>query len=562
MTTTNQPPRRRPRRRALAAVGALLALALPLTGCSTSGSASDAAASTASTPVDGGTLYWGIETKLQTVNPHRNGQDKATPILRNVFDSYVYRNEDGTYEPWLASAYDLSPDGKTVTLTLRQGVTFSDGQPLTAQAVVANFDKIRSTGYLTSIPGGLRFLTSYAADGDTKVTFHLSQADSLFLLYLSTPAASPLSPKSLQLAQSVLESGGPEVAGIGPFTIKSFTPNSELTLAKRADYAWAPASVAKGQAAAHLDTVVYRTFAEGSTRTGSLQQQQVQIASDIQPLDVSVFKDSKDFTYERSAVSGLPYSLYFNVSKAPLDDARVRQAFVQGFDRSAILNSIYAGAFDQAQAPVSVKGPYADSTSLAHYTTDIAAANKLLDDAGWTTRNADGIRTKDGKTLTVRAVSGAPFVRESRDQLNIAIGAALKQNVGIDYQFQIEDLGTESDRAKANDYEVFDNSYGGADPAVGLDLLYSSDPQRGLIARGRFNDATVDRLLDAGRFSNDLTARKATYQQLQTYVTDKYYVLPLYQTQDNLAAVSKVHDITIDGATGQPFGAYKIWLQP
>lgn len=49
-----------------------------------------------------GTLYWGIETKLQTVNPHRNGQDKAGPILRNAFDSYLYRTESGEYQPWLA----------------------------------------------------------------------------------------------------------------------------------------------------------------------------------------------------------------------------------------------------------------------------------------------------------------------------------------------------------------------------------------------------------------------------------------------------------------------------
>ena len=188
--------------------------------------------------------------------------------------------------------------------------------------------------------------------------------------------------------------------------------------------------------------------------------------------------------------------------------------------------------------------------------------NALLDSAGWTARDADGVRVKDGTKLTVRAVSGAPYVRESRDQLNIAISAALKQNVGIDYQFQIEDSGTETERAAANDYEVFDNSYGGADVASALDILYSSDPTRGFIARGRYDDAQLDKLLDEGRFTTDATARAATYRQLQKLVTEKFYVLPLYQTQDNLAAISQVQGITIDGATGQPFGAYTIWLRP
>ncbi|MFZ2750913.1 MAG: ABC transporter substrate-binding protein, partial [Propioniciclava sp.] len=507
------------------------------------------------------TLYWGIETKLQTVNPHRNGQDKAGPILRNAFDSYLYRTESGEYQPWLASSYSLGNDGKQVTLVLRDGVTFSDGAPLNADAVIANFDKVKSTGYLTSSPAGLRFVDSYEKTADNTVTFNLSQPDSLFLLYLSSQTSSPLSPATLEKPQTVLESGGPELAGIGPFTISSFTPNTELTFTKRADYAWAPEAIASGQSAAYLDQVVYRTLAEGATRTGALQQGQVQIASDIQPLDVSVFSDSADFTYERSPVSGTPYAYYLNVSKAPLDDVRVREAFIKGIDLKPILTSIYNNTFDQASAPISVRGPFADPTSLDGYATDVDAANKLLDEAGWTGRNADGIRTKDGQTLTIRVISAAPFVRESRDQLAVAIGAALKQSLGIDYQYKVVDLGTSQQSMKDNDFEIFDNSYGGADPASGLDILYSSDPTRGFIAYGNYNDPKVDELLDQGRFSTDLAARKTTYNEFQQYVTSKFYVLPLYQTQDNLATTKKVHGVTIDGASGQPFGAYKIWLE-
>ena len=560
MNTHASPTRRGVRRWRIAAAAALSILTLAATGCAATTPAAGPSTS-ASEPVAGGTLYWGIETKLQTVNPHRNGQDKAGPILRNAFDSYLYRTESGEYQPWLASSYSLGNDGKQVTLVLRDGVTFSDGAPLNADAVIANFDKVKSTGYLTSSPPGLRFVDSYETTADNTVTFNLSQPDSLFLLYLSSQTSSPLSPATLEKPQTVLESGGPELAGIGPFTISSFTPNTELTFTKRADYAWAPEAIASGQSAAYLDQVVYRTLAEGATRTGALQQGQVQIASDIQPLDVSVFSDSADFTYERSPVSGTPYAYYLNVSKAPLDDVRVREAFIKGIDLKPILTSIYNNTFDQASAPISVRGPFADPTSLDGYATDVDAANKLLDEAGWTGRNADGIRTKDGQTLTIRVISAAPFVRESRDQLAVAIGAALKQSVGIDYQYKVVDLGTSQQSMKDNDFEIFDNSYGGADPASGLDILYSSDPTRGFIAYGNYNDPKVDELLDQGRFSTDLAARKTTYNEFQQYVTSKFYVLPLYQTQDNLATTKKVHGVTIDGASGQPFGAYKIWLE-
>lgn len=562
---------RRSRRRPTALAAGLLAVALIVTACGSDGDSTSDPTSTptdtstdapAGEPREGGDLVWAIETSLTTINPHRNGQDKATPILRNLYSTYLYRDGDGTYHPWLAESFDESDDGTTVVINLREGVTFSDGEALDADAVVANFDKINTEGYLTSSPGGLKFVDNYEKTGDLQVTFTLSQPDILFLIYLSSNSSAPLSPASLEVAQDVLEVGGPQVHGVGPFTVDTFTQNTELKLVKRADYAWGPEAISGDQTAAYLDSVTYRTLPEGATRTGALEQRQVQISSDIQPLDVSVFEDDPAFTYQRHHVSGLPYSLYFNVSKAPLDDIRVRQAFTKGVDIDAIVNSIYQGAFDRARLPISVVGPFADASLNDVLDTDIDEANRLLDEAGWTERNSDGIRVKDGETLTIRAVSGAPFVRESRDQLNIAIGAALRQNVGIDYQFQIEDLGTESERSAANDYEVFDNSYGGPDPVAGLDLLYySSDPARGYIARGRFNDSTLEKFIDDARFTTDQQVRAAAYNELQKYVlADQSYVLPLYQTQDNLAWTDSVNGVTIDPSNGQPFGAYTIWL--
>lgn len=539
----------------------LVAATLLVAGCSTQQSSATAPSASA-TPVSGGSLVWGIETALSTVNPQINGQDKARPILRNAFDSYLYRAADGTYQPWLAESYEQSTDGLTLTLHLRKGVTYSDGEPFDAASVVKNFDKITSGTYLSSPASALRFVTGYKAVDDSTVQFTLSKPDNYFLLWLSTVNSTPLSPKSLDLPQDALAAGGTQVSGIGPFTITSYTLGNEIVFTRRDDYAWAPDAIAHGQKAAYLQTVTYRTLKEGSTRTGALQQGQVDIASDIQPLDVSTFQDNPSFTYVRNLVSGTPYSLYLNVSKAPFDDVRVRQAFAEGADIDAIVKSIYQGTYNRAWAPITSVGPFQDTSLTGWLKYDVDDANKLLDEAGWTARNSDGIRVKDGQTLTLRAVAGSQFVRESRDQLNIAIGAALKQNVGIDYEYQPVDNATEFARAGANDYEVFDNSYGLADPLVGLDLLYySSDKTRGFIARGKYNDPTLEGYVDAGRFTSDLQARKDAYTKLQQYVTSKYYVVPLVDTQDTYAySTAKVHGVSIDTATGQPYGAYTVWV--
>jgi peptide/nickel transport system substrate-binding protein len=308
--------------------------------------------------------------------------------------------------------------------------------------------------------------------------------------------------------------------------------------------------------------VTYRVLKEGSTRTGALQQGQIDVASDIQPLDVPLFRDDPAFQYARFPVGGTVYTYYLNVSKAPFDDIRVREAFVLGADYPAILESIFQGTYDRAWAPLSVVGPFADPALEGWAKVDIDRANQLLDEAGWTERDAEGYRTKDGERLVVRDPTGAPFVRENRDTVAVAIGAALKQNIGLEFRYEPLDTGTESERADANELELFDNSYGGADPVTGIDLLYyTSDPSRGFLGRGHYDDAELEALIDEGRFTTDLATRKAAYLKLQEIVTSQFYVLPLIQTQDTYAARANVQGFTHDGGTGQLLGATTVWIE-
>ncbi|MDR1263983.1 MAG: ABC transporter substrate-binding protein [Propionibacteriaceae bacterium] len=561
-------PRRPGRVAAWALTGALAASALTACSGQTLAISDDPSAETgasAGQPVEGGELVWGIETDITTVNPHRNGQDKATAVLRNAFSPLLYRNGDGQFEPWIAAGVDISEDELTYQLRLRDGVTFSDGAALDAAAVVLTIDKLidRQAGYVTQTPQGLQFVDSYEATDPKTVTFKLSQPDIQFLLFLSTTQSSPLSPAVWELPQTTLEPGGPQLAGIGPFTIESFTPSTEIVFVKRADYAWTPQSFAhQDHPAPYLDQVTYRVLKEGSTRTGALQQGQIDVASDIQPLDVPLFRDDPAFQYARFPVGGTVYSYYLNVSKAPFDDIRVRQAFILGADYAAILASIFQGTYDRAWAPLSVVGPFADPSLEGWAEVDVDKANQLLDQAGWTERDSDGIRLKDGQRLTVRCPTGAPFVRESRDTVAIAVAAALKQNIGLDFKYEPVDLGTEAELAAANEIELFDNSYGGADPVTGVDLLYyTSDPTRGFLGRGHYDDPELEAVIDQARFTIDLDQRKAAYLKLQEIVTSKFYVLPLIQTQDTYAAQANVHGFEHDTGTGQLLGATTVWIE-
>ena len=268
------------------------------------------------------------------------------------------------------------------------------------------------------------------------------------------------------------------------------------------------------------------------------------------------------FVYEEILNSGTPYSLYLNVSKSPLEDLRVRQAFQKAVDLDTIIDSIYYGTAKRAWSSLSPTSSfYNQELEAGSVTYDVEAANALLDEAGWTGRDDDGFRTKDGERLTVRLVSGAIYVRDSRDTLNLAIADAMKKNVGIDYVFEPVDAGTETERADANDYEVFDNTYNSPDPALALDLLYNSDPAKGVIARGRYNDATVDQWLNTARSQTDQDQRAQIYNEFQTYtVTEQAYLLPLYVPRNSLAYSDKVRGTLVDAGSGSVFSAYNIYL--
>ena len=128
----------------------------------------------------------------------------------------------------------------------------------------------------------------------------------------------------------------------------------------------------------------------------------------------------------------------------------------------------------------------------------------------------------------------------------------------MEFLFQPVDLGTEEERTEANDYEVFDNSYNTTDPAASYDVLYSSDPSRGYIARGKYNDSTIDDLIDQGRFTADSEGRGEVYTKLQQYIAEQAYQIPLYVPTDTVAYADSVNGLTFDPASGFVWGAYTV----
>ncbi|SDT42461.1 ABC transporter substrate-binding protein [Actinoplanes derwentensis] len=533
------------------------ALALVLTSACSPGSSGAGSAAAAGQPVSGGSLTWAIETEPITFNPHQYAQAKARLLVGNTFESLLTHDSQGGFVPWLATGYEVSADGKTYTFKLRTDVTFSDGTKFDAAAVKANLDQFRVEGYNPSVLAvQLRHLDSVEVVDPATVAFHLEQPDVLLLDFLSTPQGAQVSPKSLKEAKN-LKFGGPELAGTGPFVLDRYTAGQEVHFVKNPDYDWAP-STAGHTGPAYLDEITYRFLKESSVRVGALTSGQVQIVEGVPATDEALITADSRLTLARGLNSGSAYSYYFNTANAPFDDVKVRRAFREAVDVDAVLNGVYRGRATRAWSVIGPTSPFYDKTLEKTYSGDTAKANRLLDEAGWATRDAEGFRTKGGKRLTVRLVQSAPFVRDRRDVLAQAVQAAVKQSAGINLDVALVDQGTAATALADGAYEVFDNSRADTDAGAALNLLLHSG---GAINRTGLEDPALDGLLEQAQASSDQAKRVEAYRKVQkSTITDQALILPLYAPADQVAASTGVGGLGFEPTAGVPGNAYDVWL--
>ncbi len=508
------------------------------------------------TPVSGGKLTWGVETEPATLNPQLNGQDKTKLLLRNAYESLLARSADGGYVPWLATEYKISDDGKTYTFKLRDDVSFTDGQKLDAQAVITNFTRLKDAAYSGSVSAGpvSRIVEAKALDDHT-VSFTLNQVYAPFLDYATSLEI--LSPAAFNSAQ--LKSGGPEIAGTGPFILKRYAKGQDIQFVKNPAYNWAPKTSAHN-GPAYLDEVTYRFLSESSVRTGALTSGQVDVIEGIAGNDASLFKGNSDFSYQTALNTGTPYSLFLNVTWGPTQDLKVRKALISAIDVDAVLKAVYRGERTRAWGITSPIDPqFYDKSIEAAYKPDPQAANALLDEAGWTARDADGFRTKDGKRLTIEVIQAQATVRDQRDVLLQALQAQARQNAGIDLKIVFVDAGTYTDRRKTGQFGSIANSNTPTD-AIDIEYHYLPLDKGGSINYSRAFAPELSQWLNEAASTLDQKKRFDLYSKLQRFaILDQAYALPLYEPEDQVAAASYVKGISFRPFKQLPESAYDIW---
>ncbi|MBK6016059.1 ABC transporter substrate-binding protein [Streptomyces sp. MBT53] len=538
-------------------LAATLSSLLLLTACS---SGEDGTSGTGSnTPVQGGTLTAAVDTEPVSWDIHASTQDVTAEIQRQVFDSLVSQDAQGKFHPWLATKWEVAADYKSYTFHLRDDVTFSDGTKLDASAVKANFDHIvaKSTKslYAASLLGpytGTQVVDAHTA----KVTF--SKPFAPFLQAAGTTYLGLYSPKALAANAGKLAAGGPADVGSGPFVFSSYTKGQSAVLTRNPKYDWGPAT-AKHTGPAYLDKLVIRFLPTASVRAGALTSGQVQVAKAIPPQNVTTVKATPGLSLISRQAPGGNYNLWLNGSIAPLDDQRVRQAIQRGIDIGQDVKTVTFGQYPRAWSPISPTTPDYDKSLEGSWPYDPKLSAKLLDEAGWTGRDAQGYRTKNGKRLTVNwPLLSIQATREGRDVLAQAIQADLKK-IGVEVKHPSLDLGTYNTEVYGGKANFVDLSWPRFSPDVlWLFLNSGSAPAKGGINATFVKDADLDKWTDEGRATLDEKVHADVYTKVQQRAVDLALVVPLYTQVSLVGESAKVKGLTFNASNWLTY--YDVWL--
>lgn len=286
-------------------------------------------------------------------------------LMGNVYEGLTHITDSGEIEPWLATHWDISPDGLTYTFTLRPEVTFSNGDPFTAESVKFSLDRVRSDAWTNGLKKSLEMVDTVEVLDPLHVRLHLSTPSNDLLWNLGLGVGAMMTPSA------VADLDGTAI-GTGPYAIDQFTPAIAISFQPREDY-WGPAPRNTGAA--------LRYFTDPTGSFNALQSGDVDAVYALQSpelLDALRTHGGYDITVGTTNAEVL---LAMNNRNAPLNDVRVRQAIMYAINRQDVIDTAWDGyGVDTGGAPVAPTDPwYRPST---RYPFDPDKARELLAEAG------------------------------------------------------------------------------------------------------------------------------------------------------------------------------------
>ncbi len=481
------------------------------------------------TPASGGVLVRAMTSEPATIDPQGAPSSGLSLVLPYLFDTLVVRDSDNRLHPLLAESWQVAADGRTITMTLRSGVTFHDGSPLTADAVRLTFERFKAKGAKSPIYGGIQQIGGIEAVDELTVRFTFKEPAANFWSTISMPYAGILSPASIERAAA--DDKAPLV-GTGPFTLGEWQAGQSITLLRNPAYAWGP-EIVENRRAPYLEKLVFKVIPDAATQLAALQAGEVDVIFVNNPDHLSKLRQDPNIQLQEAVLNSLIY-LGFNTQKAPFNDPAVRRALAHAVNKDEILELALGGVGIRAFAPLPPTLPGFDDALAEHELGhDPATAQALLAEAGFTA-GSDGAWAKDGQPLKAVLLTSN---RAPNDAIAALLQSQLKA-IGVPVEIQQLDSKAVMEATAAGKFDLLLWRYDWNDPDA-LNLYLGSN-RIGSTNRVAYSNPAVDDLLAQGARELDEARRNTLYVEAQKLILADAPWQPLYVPLDVLALSKRV----------------------
>lgn len=458
----------------------------------------------------GGRLVVAADSEPRNLNPAIVASNGVFFVASKVVEPLAEASFDGEdgLEPRLATSWEGSADGLSVTFKLREGVTWHDGQPFSSADVA--FSALNVWKPLQNL-GRVVFKNLEAVetlDANTAV-FKFSKPTPLQLIKNALPALTSVVPKHVYDGKDIAENPANNAPiGTGPFKFAEHKAGEYYRL-ERYDKYW-------GEGEPQLDEIIYRVLPDRAAAAGALEAEEIQLAafSAVPLADLERISKVPGIKVITEGYEALTYQLVVEINhrRKELADLKVRQAITHAIDKDFVVKTIFLGYAKPATGIVPQNDKQFYTPDVATYGFDVAKANALLDEAGYPKKD-------DGKRFALKLLP-APYFNETRqfgDYLRQALAA-----VGIDAEIVNNDSAAHQKAVyteHAFDIAIAPPVFRG-DPAISTTILVQSGIPDGVpfSNQGGYKNDELDALIAKAAETLDPAARIELYKQFQKKV--------------------------------------------
>jgi peptide/nickel transport system substrate-binding protein len=448
-------------------------------------------------------------------------------VFASICDKLFDIDEKLNIVPQLALSHDTSDDGRIVTIKLRQGVKFHDGEPMDAEAVKFSLERHLSMQGSFRRPE-LAVVDRVEAVDPATVRLHLKAPFSPLLAQLTDRSGMMMSPKA---AKETGDKFGQRPVCAGPYRFVERVQQDRIVVERFADY-WNKDNV-------HIDRIVYVPVVDSTVRLANLRAGQLQLIERMLATDIKEVRANPQLAL--ATVVELGYQgMTINVangeaSKGPLgQDPRVRQALNLSIDREAINQVVFNGEFVPGNQWVSPENPYYQQKYPVPK-RDVAKAKELIAQSG-------------AKTPIVvdLMVPNNPETRQVAEVIQ-----AMSAEAGFDMRIRVTEFATSLKEAEDGRYQAYILAWSGRPDPDGN--IYSFAKTKQPLNYGHYSDPQVDQALDEARTKNAVAERKAAYERAADKFLTEGSVIYLYHRRMLIA-----HTAKLEGYKQMPDGLVRV----